>query len=153
MSSYIHFFLRCGDKFLPIGTYGRSTHIYQAFEHFAPWERIRPVTIHFLDGVKNTLKDLDSLVSDITAARERIFQIGAFNNSIDEKLNAINSIEEEIAESKEEVEEIRNARNFIGFLYDILDEAEYSSAQLNANEYLYVGLECGGSVTVADIAS
>ena len=150
MSSYIHFFVRKGNEFAPIGTYGRSTFVYSAFEVDAPWEHIAAVDIKTLDRAKNRLLNIGNLRSDIAAADETIGRIEAFNNSIAEKMEAIARIKDEIKEMNETIEDVLSARHFIGFLYDILDEAEYSS-QLNANEYLYVGMECGSDVSVKDI--
>lgn len=153
MSSYIHFFVRVNDKFAPIGTYGRSTQIYAAFEQLAPWEKVRSLNFHLLDIAKANLPDKHSLLDSISSDRERIQLITTFNNDIDAKLDAIHELEAGIAEAEEFLREVENARSFIGFLYDILDEAQYSSGQLvlDAENYLYVGMECGDYITAEKI--
>ena len=45
MSAYMSFFIRANDSFYPIGTYSRSTAIYEMFGMRAgvPWEQIIPI--------------------------------------------------------------------------------------------------------------
>ena len=151
MSTYIHFFVRKHDNFAPIGTYGRSTWVFHAFESIAPWEKITVLGYKELGAAKASLS-LDSVNAEIENAKARIAQVSSFNNSIEDKLAAVNAIEDEISEMRETVEEIKNARAFIGFLYDILDEAEFCPLDgVEGNAYLYIGMECGKNVTTKDI--
>ena len=153
MSSYIHFFVRRNDTFIPIGTFGRSTRIYAAFEHMAPWERIRALNTDLLKFARAYLKSEEEINREIDAAHARINTIAAFNNGVDEKMAAIDEVREEIKGWQEFAHEEREARAFIGFLYGILDEAEYNSLEgFGASACLYVGMECGSDVSVKDIA-
>lgn len=154
MSSYIHFFVRKHNEFAPIGTYGRSTCVYELFDHRAPWEQIAPVNYEMLNRVKDDLREkMTENDAAISNAHKRIALIPSFNNSIEDKMDAL--LEEEAAMEglTERRKELDSARAFIGFLYDILDAVEYGNDDsLKSTEYLYVGMECGSSVSERNIA-
>lgn len=152
MSSYIYFFAHKNGVFVPIGHYGRSTEIYSVFNEMAAWEQIRPLTRHELKCAKDSLRTEEFYTQRIEELRARIGYINTFNNTIEEKLRAIEEVEEEIDELREDRKEVRNARAFIGFMYDILDEAEYiESADMDPDDCIFIGLECGSNVSAADI--
>lgn len=151
MSSYIHFFIRKGDTFVPIGTYGRSTKVYEAFQHDAPWEQIRAITASDLDRIRATLMSEEYYDTQLTKVRRKIELVGTFTNSIEDKMEALDELEAEIDDWKDMRKETRAARAFIGFLYDILDEADYGDSVMDPTAALYIGMECGSNVTVANI--
>jgi hypothetical protein len=151
MSSYIHFFIRKGDTFIPIGTYGRSTRVYEAFEHDAPWEQIRAVTAADLDRIRNTLISEEYYDTQLAELRRKMELIGTFTNTIEDKIDALDELEAEMEDWKDARKETRAARAFIGFLYDILDEADYGDATMDPAATIYVGMECGYNVTAESI--
>ena len=157
MSSYMHFFIRKGNEFAPIATYGRSSCTYQAFKEFAPYEKIRPLTALQLGQVDEKLRaDLESQYNR-DAIVERINMISKFNNSVDEKLAAIEDEVSALKELEDEEKALKRARKFVSFLLDIIDEAhssqyyEDAAAHIDPNAYIYVGIECGGVVNVDTI--
>ena len=144
MSSYLHFFLRDGDKFLPLATYGRGSQLYQLFTDAAPYAKIAPVTNAVLDRIKNDARSsIERSRAEISRIEDRIRLIGTFNNSIDEKIELIHDQDDFLVEMREDIEEKNMAMAFISFLYDILDEAHYGEEGLDAEAYLYCGIECG----------
>lgn len=155
MSSYIHFFVRKRDEFAPISIYGRSTKIFQLFNARAPWKQIAPVTYDVLNSVKDDLREhMAASKAAIDKARERIKLIPSFANSIEDKMDAMAEEESYLEELNDEAKEWDAAAAYIGFLYDILDAAEYGNDEaLKSNEYLYFGVECGSAVSVKDLAN
>jgi len=150
MSCFIDFFVRKGDEFAPIGTYGRSTKVYEAFEALAPWEKIAPVTTERLKSALQRLGTGDYIRNEIDKANERIDRIGKFSNSVEEKICAIHDELKLIDELREELLETERAIAFCNFLRDIISEAEYSH-KLDMNQYVYVGIECGSDVDASMI--
>ena len=55
----MNFFIRGGDNFYPIGTYSRSTAIYEMFSEYwvVPWEAITPITKFALADVEREVHD------------------------------------------------------------------------------------------------
>lgn len=160
MSSYMYFFVRKGDEFAPIMQVSRSSSIYNYFKYYAPYERIAPVSTEILRDLTDTFARDDYKVQrqreDI---KKRIQRICTFNNSVEEKLRAI---EEELVAMREldECQDEDNiARNFIHFLIGIVDMAhQYNDylmvtpGDIDPDKYIYVGIECGPAVDVSTIA-
>ena len=152
MSSYIHFFVRKGDVFAPIATYGRSTRIFDCFAG-APWEKIRAVSADELREASEGLRiDEPYIEQEIARAQNRIKTISSFSDSIADKLAAISDEEDMIAELRENLEELREAQSFVRFLRDVAAEAEYDGEGLrDIDHYVYVGMECGTNVCAQDV--
>lgn len=144
MSSYLHFFLRDGDKFLPLATYGRGSQLYQIFDDAAPYAKIAPVTVHILDRIKDDARSsIERSRAEISRIEDRIKLIGTFTNSVEEKLEFIHEEDDFLTEAREDIEEKNMAMTFISFLYDILDEARYGEEGIDSESYVYMGVECG----------
>lgn len=154
MSAYLNFFVRINDNFAPIGTYGRSTQIYQLFDQFAPYEQISPITYDTLNSIKQSWRERsDDTQNLIDNSHKRIGLIPSFANSIEDKMDALAEEESYLSELEDTKKELDNARAFIGFLYDILDDIAYGEGEgYKVDEYIYIGVECGAAVGVNDIA-
>ena len=160
MSQYIHFFVRIGDKFAPIACYSRSTNVFEAFQHYVPYEQIAPLTskkieaareevtdrIIFYESTIREWKDKLQLLREITTAKEKAF---------DEFLEKYDEIIETIREYEETVEEWEYVQNFCTFLDNAILEAEELQEEGRCEgdplNYIYSGIECGSSVTSEDI--
>lgn len=144
MSSYLHFFLRDNDKFLPIGTYGRGSELYQAFNDAVPYAKIAPITNAVLDSIKDDLRSsIEGSRAEERRIEDRIQLISSFNNSVEEKIEALYNLDDYLVEAREDVEAKNLAMAFISFLYDILDEALYGCEGIDPEAYIYAGIECG----------
>lgn len=141
MSSYIHVFARKNETFVELLCYCRSSELYQALHHYAPYEEIAPLGSAQLVDAKSEFVDRLDIAREFNAADELIVtQIGSWSNTVDEKLEAINEIQRSISERKEEMNELEAAIHILEFL-------------LNVEAELYIGKECGSDVTVYDIAT
>lgn len=150
MSSYLHFFLRSGDKFLPLATYGRGSEVYRTFGNM-PYGHVCALTNQTLDSIRAELREgLERSRHELDRIDARIAQIGQFSGSIDEKLEAIYAEEENFEEVRESIKEGECTDHFISFLYDILDEARYGGEGIDPEAYLYAGIECSNP-TIEDI--
>ena len=145
MSAYIQFFIRHEDTFLPIGVFSRNNVIYQVFDDIAPWEKLRPISEMHLNDVDNIIKSLIKEGEDALAreAEERKL-IASFNNSVEEKLMALESHDEFVREVKDDIKNAEAAQRYVWTLMDILESIEYTD--FNKQPYIYVGVEVQGKV-------
>lgn len=159
MSAYIHFFVKIGENFAPINTFSRSNIIFQEFECYAPWEKITPVTIEKLNRVRESLNEQIKATEDqIKFAKDEIEFLKSTKLSAEELMEKYHDYLDIIEGFEEGKCEYISALHFINFLIDIYDEAngmeKYGENPMNlrANEYIYVGYECGSYVTIKDIS-
>lgn len=148
MSSYINFYLHGKTEFLPIGSFSRNSEIYQAFDHFVPYEKGTPITYDILNSVCG---DIDSDLNSLTASRkdeEDLAQrISSFNNSVEDKLAQLAEVRDTIKSIDENIEELRSAKEFVRWLKDFIGEAEYTkyysdpSWHLDPATYVWAGIE------------
>ena len=150
MSAYIQFFIRNENVFLPIGTFSRGNYIYQLFNNFAPWEKIRPITISDLERIHN------EMISDIEKAKDQLKEIdkrraliATFNNSTEEKLEALEGYDEYEQGVKDDLAMAEYTKGYLNTLSDILDDVQFDE-RYDSDAYLYVGVEVGNP-TVDDI--
>ena len=81
--------------------------------------------------------------------------IASFNNSINDKIEALESARDAIRESEEAVNEMKEVLAFTHFLMDMYNEADYTKygselIRLDPTKYIYVGIECG-TPSIAEI--
>ena len=139
MSSYVHVFARKDETFVELLCYCRSSELYQALYHYAPYEEIAPLSSAQLVEAKSWLVDRLDVAREFNAVDElTITQIGSWSNTIDEKLEAINEVQRSISERKKEMDELEAAIHILEFL-------------MNVEVELYIGEECGSDVSVEDI--
>lgn len=91
---------------------------------------------------------IDEWTRRIEEDRTNLQLIASFNNSVEDKIEALESARDSIREHEESVNEMKEALAFTYFLMDMYNEAddtkyEDETARLNSNKYLYFGIECG----------
>ena len=149
MSQYIHFFVRSTDRLLPIHSASHSSSIYHFFCDYAPYEKARALSMQELKEIREEISiRIDEWTHRIEEDRTNLQLIASFNNSIEDKIEAIESARDFIRENEECVNEMKEALAFTYFLMNIYNEAddtkyEDETARLNPNKYLYFGIECG----------
>ena len=149
MSQYIHFFVRSTDRLLPIRTASRSSFIYHFFSDYAPYEKARALSMQDLQNIRDEINlQIDEWTRRIEEDRTNLQLIASFNNSVEDKIEALESARDSIREHEESVNEMKEALAFTYFLMDMYNEAddtkyEEEKARLNPNKYLYFGIECG----------
>ena len=147
MSTYVDFFVRHGDDFIPLGDFGRDSIIYRTMYANAPWEKIIPLTLDDLEAAQTRAhKFSTNALSYIDILKNRIEDVKGFNNSIREKLEQIEEYNGEIEEWQQEAEEARYAENYFYFLANLIEVAH----NIDANKYIYAGIEIGRP-TIEDI--
>ena len=150
MSAYIQFFVRNENAFMPIGIYSRSNTIYQYFDEYTPWEKIKPITRPLLNKIRGDVnEDILSYQKRYNHAKEMKEYVATMNNSMDEKMEQIENIEEILGVCLEGIEKAEYVKNYLNFLDDIIEAVEYEE-HIDYKNYLYVGIEVGNP-TVDDI--
>ena len=148
----MQFFLRNGDTFLPIGTYCRSSAMYQAFDEYIPWEKIRALNEPLLRKIYEfVVDDINNHKKQIEKIKEHRAFIATFNNSIEEKMEMLENVESMLHEYEEGLESLERVKAYIFFLSDILEDVEFND-RIDENAYLYCGIEVSVNPTVEDIA-
>ena len=150
MSAYIQFFIRNDEAFMPIGIYCRVNKIYHYFDEYTPWEKIKPVTRPLLNKIRDDVnEDILYLQERCDRAKEMKEYIAGMNNSVEEKMERIENIEEALGDYHEELEEVEYVKTYLNFLDNIIESVEYEE-HIDHKNYLYVGIEVGNP-TVDDI--
>ncbi len=154
MSAYIEFFIKGKDRFYPIASYCRNSEVYRVMSEGAPWEKVRALSVERLNTYRSfMLEDVMKEEKRINEQEHELQLIPTFNNSIEEKIDAIDSVKELIADKKEDIKAAKYVINFIDFLIDIINEVKYGEHEdLDPNSYLYYGIECW-EPTVNDIVN
>ena len=149
MSSYVNFYLRVNDSFAPIGSWSRSSELYQAMQNRCPYEKICA-----FDGadLMDIVRDLEDKISRMKKVREsdekRCQMIMQANNSIDEKMEAINEIESNFDEMDSFIEEVQFAADTLRVFYNMIDDFKFSDGKFSndCDHYIYAGIEACGNL-------
>lgn len=151
MSQYISFYIKSkSNEFLPIASYSRSNAIYEYAQDYAPtYSVVKPLTQNIILEIINNIKIENSKYNDaIKNYAERKQLIINMNNSMEDKIEALDNVQSDIEEINEIYDALQYALNFYDTLDTILDEAKSSmyytdeTKQYNADDYIYYGIEC-----------
>lgn len=157
MSSYINFFIRSDDKFLPLSDFSRSSEIYQRLNNDVPYEKLRALTYDELDSIEDDIiEDKRKYTNLISEYKKEIELIATFNNSAEEKLEAIDTTESMIKDIEESISELDFAQGWFNSLCRIIDSAkDYTDENYNhlvdADKYVYAGVDTPCVPTLEDI--
>ena len=91
MSEYISFFIRRGqNNFIPLFTFSRNASIFQSFRYALPYERVRAISLNELEDKElECERRSDDVIKRIDRLKEDRALIASFNNSVDEKMDAL----------------------------------------------------------------
>ena len=152
MSEYMNFYIRGGDNFYPIGTYCRSSVIYEMFNSagYNDWEKIRPITEKGLKRVFDATKyNIENWERAIESHKKKIELIRTLPDySLDEKLKKIEEYQEDNEEVEETIDALETCQRFAGFIRTIIEDGESTKYYddidtIDPNHYVYVGIEIG----------
>ena len=153
MSSYVNFYLRMNETFIPITDYSRNSTIYQFVAHGAPYGKIKPVTLDMIeDYISNAVDRINEIEESINKEKSTISIImDAKGNSLEEKVDYLEEINNLIEDYEHEKEYVRKAICFFGVLEDMIENRRFCSERFedfknDFNHYIYVGEESDGSI-------
>lgn len=150
MSSYIEFYLRKGENYLPLGAWSRNSKLYEVFKDFAEYNNAIPFTRENLDIIYDDINnEIANVKKQIKKYKKNIKFFTKSRLNYEDLIEGYNSFQSEIEEYKEELSSLKKAKSWAYALNEILHEAEdtcyYSdkSLYINPDEYIYVGIDCG----------
>ena len=149
MSSYVNFYLRMNDKFAPIGSWSRSSAMYQTWQNFVPFEKICPITDETLTRVIDLFEDqISSLEQQKTDYNADISLImNAENTPLEEKMDGVAGIREEIKEINDEIEGLQFTISTMEVFHNMIEDYRYADDAKfdnDYNNYIYGGIEAFG---------
>lgn len=158
MSTYIQFFIRCEDKFVPMCSYSRNHELFRSFyNNNIPCGKIIPITKTFLNEVRSDLADAINMYNERKLQEQHIMDfVLQFSNSVDDKLKALNDIQESIEVFDNDLKELGWCIHTVDLFKDILESAEYHYEDCPFTDYtestvLYAGIEVPEFPTIDDI--
>lgn len=152
MSTYIYFYARRGDTFIPLTEGSRNSKLFEITSHRALFnEKIVPYS------GKNRLLDISTLKEEIVRIEKAIREnekladkIILMNNKIDEKVAMIDDVVDENKALREEIAEIENTITRLYFINEIDTNIDIANDN-KVRDNIYIGIETGYDVTVDDI--
>ena len=144
MSSYLSFYLRKKgtDVYVPLYSISRSNYLYQAFSdefgiHLDENAMCSPISKADLNVLYRRLEtQLCNYTNRITELENQLKEIGSWNNSVEEKLEAIAQRQEYIDGYKEEREYVNFAVATVSVFMSI-EEEQYKPG----HPILYAGID------------
>lgn len=150
MSQYTHVFARQDDTFIELGCFTRSSIISQLFQAInVPYDKIKLITKNAINemivaGTEQVMSFKEMMDRD-KKLKEEIWQS---NNSIEEKIEAIEGFENAIKETLEEIKQYEWALSFLTTIKDMIHDKEDAE---HHKVLIYCGIECGSCVSKEEI--
>lgn len=148
MSQYLRFYIKNGENFLPIGTWNRSSRVYDIFRG-APYEKIRALKDSDLANAREQVREnLTYFAGAEQRAKDEIEFLRSCVMGAEERLEHYNDLVDYINELHENREEEERVLQLVNFFQDIIDEAANAEKwsdnplDLRADSYLFYGIEC-----------
>ena len=150
MSSYIEFYLRKGENYLPLGAWSRNSKLYEVFKDFAEYGVATPITRKIISMIyTNINENITDLKKQIKKCKKSIKFFNKSHLSYEDLIEGYNSFQLDIEDYKEELTALKRTKAWAYALNEILLEAESTcyeddeSLHINPDEYIYVGIDCG----------
>lgn len=145
MSQYIDFYIKpksnkVGD-WISIGDFSRSSNEYTYGECYCQYEKGCPVTTEKINYIISDINDaIENLNEHIKQQKERIPILASFNNSMEEKLEAMGEHLNYISESEEELKSLQKTKEWYEYLQIIIDSNKYEDS-IDEEDLIYFGIE------------
>lgn len=143
MSQYANFYIKpLTGPYIPIGDYSSSSELYQIVNNDLPYGDITPVTFETLDmwiakGEQKT-QSLDNSIRKYQMKKEEIFK---YNNSVEEKYEIGEDIDNTIEEITDSLSEVQDAVAVFHFFYRMIDAIRFEDGYNDLDNYLFAGVE------------
>ena len=150
MSQYLEIYIKSKeDNFTYLDAFSRSTCMYQLFDRDigAPYEKVRKMTkAHLQEAIEIGSGYLQSITERKKKQEDTLQLISSFNNSVDEKMEAIYEHQEYLEEYDDSITEWEWTLNYLRVLLNMAENMSYEESKTG----LYYGIEAG-SPTLEDI--
>lgn len=152
MSEYMTFVVRKGDIFTPIYTCTHSSNLFQDMKNAAEYGFL--VEVHkdelteCIERERAYARDLEKDVETIESNKRLLAD---WNNSIEDKMEALSQYSLSQQEIRDRIEEAQNTAVRLQFLYDIAEELEFFKDYSKKESGLYVGIEIPEDPSLVDV--
>ena len=142
MSQYLNMYFKIGDNYLSAGNFSRNSKMYELFVNFVPYENLLNITktrINFL--IDEMSQEVQSTKEEYDKNEKKKALIATFNNSVDDKISAINYIDETMSYLKEKIVEYTYITDVLIYWNNLIDEAEWNNPKIDVDTILWGGIE------------
>lgn len=152
MSTYLNFYLRVNNNFIPLGDYSRSCSVmYNVVNNDVPYEKIRAITSEDLKGYINKLTEAAGRIQKMKESDEKRIELimNAANTPLEEKMEYVNEIQSNFMEMDELIKEYSFAADTLRVFLNMIDMFRYKDELYfdnDYNHYIYAGIEARGNM-------
>jgi len=132
MSSYLYFYIRSDDKFIPVGEYSRNHCIYQVMDTALFEKLVKVQRFDITSACKSITESVTSFKEQISNLREYNEEIAKMNGDVSERVALIKEHNAQRAGFEEQIDDLNYALGILGVYLSMLDD----------NVKLYMGIEC-----------
>jgi len=141
MSSYIYFYIRGEKELVPVYESSRNSAMYQNLCHLVPHDKVRAISDSELREFISIFEDeIESNKKKIARDREVLERIPSFQNSLGEKLEAIDFIEESLEYYEEEIAAAQCCIDVLRTLRGAIEAVRYTDSY-DPDKYIYAGTD------------
>lgn len=142
MSQYLNMYFKIGDNYLSAGNFSRSSKMYELFVNFVPYEDLLNITktrIGFF--IEEINEEMQSTKEDYDKNEKKKALIATFNNNVEDKMSAIEQIDETLSYLKEKIGEYTYVTNVLIYWNNLIDEEEWNNPETDTDTILWGGIE------------
>lgn len=152
MSEYMTFVVRKGDVFTPIYTCTRSSELFRDLRDAVGYGHLTEIykdeIVACIEHEKEYARDLEREIATIESNKRLV---AGWDNSIEDKMEALSQYDLARQEICDRIEEVRAAAVRLQFLYDIAEELEFFKDYSKKESGLYVGIEIPEDPSLEDV--
>lgn len=142
MSSYIYFYIRGKKELVPVYESSRSSEMYRELGHLVPYNKVRAIPASELNEFIAIFEnEIESFQKEIAHLKDELKLIPSFQNDVNKKLEAIESIEISMDSYEEEIAAAQACIDVLRTLRGAIETIRYND-NYYADKYVYAGIEC-----------
>lgn len=150
MSQYLEIYVKSKeDNFTYLDAFSRNTAMYRLFNEDlgAPYGKVRKMTkARLQEGLEIASGYLQGFTDRKKKHEDTLQLVSSFNNSVDEKMEAIYELQEYLEEYDESIVEMEWVTNYLRVLLSMTESISYEGSKTG----LYYGIEVG-TPTLEDV--
>lgn len=152
MSSYVNFYLRRGECFIPIGSWSRDTYVYRYVSPYTgTFEKVSALSSQNIEIILESLLEEKKVLKKQKKEEQEKYKMFLNTNLSAKEIETIyENFQENMDVIKEEIKYLKRDINYMYFLLTIVDDLKYSEI-LDSNKLIYVGIESPENIQAEDI--
>lgn len=145
MSAYLNFYMKIdNDKYFSLYDWSRNSAVFEYGSKYALWEKCIPLTTevinYIIEDISQELQNEPSELARIESRKESILKM---NNSVEEKEEALDDLNDTLTEVKSISKELEQTKFFYELLEDLIlsHTGKYSKENFEEEDFLWFGME------------